>query len=178
MLPPQELGAQVQRVRGELGDGLHIRRRGIPPDDRDHPLAVLARAFRHQLLDPVGEPRNRRRRPERHLVAPAERRRGYRATTLLRCLRVDAGRAREQLRAVHLHQRRRQHAHDGQRRVAPADIRRMREDRPKARPPRKRLQGTSGIGDRDELPGGGARREVAVRRERLNGGAGLAGDEE
>src|SRR5207247_471666 len=85
---------------------------------------------------------------------------------------------RAPLRPVHAEQRGRQHPHARQCRIPAADIRRMREHRAEPGALRERLQRTAGIGDGDELSGGGAAREVPIRRERLDGGAGFTRDDE
>src|SRR5438094_8822501 len=77
VLPREELCAQVEWVARELGDDLRIRpalAHGIV-DDGDDAAALLAAALGHELLDPVGEARDRAWRPQHQLVPSCLRRR-------------------------------------------------------------------------------------------------------
>ena len=62
IFPAEELGAQIERVGGHVGHDLDVgtRRADRVVHNGDHAASVLARALRHQLLDPMRQRRHRR----------------------------------------------------------------------------------------------------------------------
>src|SRR2546422_7110837 len=88
----------------------------------DDASSVLPGALRHELLDPVGQARHRRRRPQHQLVPPRERRLGEARAARARGVRVDGERPLEQIPPVHAQQRGRQHPDHGESSVPAAHI--------------------------------------------------------
>src|SRR5438105_3266514 len=131
ILPGDERRTQAERVGREVGDDLAIgirRGDGVVDHGNDAPSA-LPRALGDQLLDPVGEPRHRRRRPQHQLVPPGERRRGDTRAQRPRCRRVDRERPLEQDATVEPGERGGQHPHDRQRGIPSPHVRGMRKHR-------------------------------------------------
>ncbi len=154
--------------------GLPVVAGGRLAGRRNEPLAVLPGRLGEELLDPQAESVRIR---EADLVAPlapagaegeAELEPGVPLVEPAGLRHLE--RAREQPLEVDPEQRGGDEPERGQRRVAAADRRLAREDRPEPAPAGELLQGRAGIGDRDPL--------LAVRRalpEEVHVRAGLEG---
>src|SRR5438105_4767276 len=180
ILPGDERRTQAERVGREVGDDLAIgirRGDGVVDHGNDAPSA-LPRALGDQLLDPVGEPRHRRRRPQHQLVPPGERRRGDTRAQRPRCRRVDRERPLEQDATVEPGERGGQHPHDRQRGIPSPHVRGMRKHRTEATLACQGLERAPGVGDRHESPRLRARRQIPIERERLDRAPRFARDHE
>src|SRR5438128_521679 len=180
VLPRHELRAQREGIGGELAHDLTVGawRREWVINDGDDAASAFAGALRHQLLDPVGQSRHRRGRPQHQLVPPREHTLGDPPPAHPRGVRVDGERPLEQNATVHAEQRGGQHADHGEGGVAAAHVRRMGEHRAEAALARQGLERAPGIGDRHEARRVGASGEVVIERESLDGAPGLAAHDE
>ncbi len=164
--------------------------------DRDQPLPLLARRFGKELLEPRPEVVDRRRRDQRDLVATVRREDAQDdaedGAGIILHGHVRSARVRhllcppEEPRHVEAHDRGRDHAEVGERRVAPADRWQAEEDLAEPVGLGDLLEPRARIGDRDEsaaralrpddLPG--ALEEVLLEDVRLERAPGLRRDDE
>ena len=180
VLPPQELDTEVERVGREVGDQVDVRaevtRRLV--HDGDDAATFLPGALGDELLDPIREAADRRRRAQHQFVGPrpAAGREVLPEPHLIRGIHRRG--PLEQGSPVDAHQRGREHAHDREGGIAPAHVYGMGEHAAETPLAGKGLERAAGIGDRRELPRIRARGEVVVKREGLDRGARFAADQE
>ncbi len=147
-------------------------------NDRQQSLAVFSGAFRHQLLDPESEHRERGRERHGELVASVERRGSHERPqfqpgvgVIVLAASVRHRRARFQQRIeVRADDRRGDEAEQRQRRKPSADVRGIDERRAVTATLGELLQRRPGIGDGDEVTAGVRHRRAphAVPEEALH----------